>query len=130
MPRKKQEPVATDTAKQIGGILRGLRRTAGFRAVRDAAGQPGCPAAQQTIYAYERGGLVPSLKQFMELVEFYALSPNGAGSEARFQGVAALVAALSSPAYHIPELMALIDRLQPPPTAGRRRRRPVTQTAS
>jgi hypothetical protein len=130
MPRKKQEPVAVDTAKQIGGILRGLRRTAGYRAVRDAAAQPGCPAAQQTIYAYERGGLVPSLKQFMELVEFYALHSNGAAPEARFQGVAALVAALSSPAYHIPELMALIDRLQPPPTAGRRRRRPLTQMVS
>jgi hypothetical protein len=122
MPRKKQEPVATDTAKEIGGILRGLRRTAGYRAVRDAAAQAGCPAAQQTIYAYERGGLVPSLKQFMEMVEFYALDSNGASPEARFQGVAALVSALSSPAYHIPELMTLIDRLQPPPTAGRRRR--------
>jgi hypothetical protein len=129
MPRKKQEPIATDTAKQIGGILRGLRRTAGFRAVRDAAAQPGCPAAQQTIYAYERGGLVPSLKQYMELVQFYALDSNGARPEARFQGVAALVAALSSPAYHFPEIMELIDRLQPPPTAGRRRRRPVSQVA-
>jgi len=127
MPRKKQEPIATDTAKQIGGILRGLRRTAGYRAVRDAAAQDGCPAAQQTIYAYERGGLVPSLKQYMELVQFYALDSNGARPEARFQGVAALVAALSSPAYHIPEIMELIERLQPPPTAGRRRRRPASQ---
>src|SRR5205823_4069126 len=101
VPRKKQQPIATDTAKQIGGILRGLRRTAGYRAVRDAAAQRGCPAAQQTIYAYERGGLVPSLKQFMELVEFYALDSSAAGPEARYQGVAALIAALSSPAYHI-----------------------------
>jgi hypothetical protein len=124
MPRKKLEPIATDTAKEIGGLLRGLRRAAGYRAVRDAAAVPGCPAAQQTIYAYERGGLVPSLKQFMELVEFYALDSPGASSAARYQGVAALIAALSSPAYHFPEVMALIERLQPPPTAGRRRRRP------
>ena len=129
MPRKKQQPIATDTAKQIGGILRGLRRTAGYRAVRDAAAQRGCPAAQQTIYAYERGGLVPSLKQFMELVEFYALDSPATGPEARYQGVAALIAALSSPAYHIPEVMALIDRLQPPPTAGRRRRSAATSAA-
>ncbi len=72
MPRKKQEPVDTEVARTIGGLLRDLRRTAGYRAVKDAASVPGCPAAQQTIYAYERGGLVPSLKQFMELVEFYS----------------------------------------------------------
>ncbi|HEX9311805.1 MAG TPA: hypothetical protein VGA30_03120 [Actinomycetota bacterium] len=122
MPRKKQEPIDTETAKRIGGLLRGLRRTAGYRAVKDAAQRPGCPAAQQTIYAYERGGLVPSLKQFMELVEFYALKTAGAPMEVRYQAVAALVSALTTPAYHITEAMDLIDRLQPPPVAGRRRR--------
>jgi hypothetical protein len=122
VPRKKQEPIDTATAKRIGGLLRGLRRAAGYRAVKDAAVQPGCPAAQQTIYAYERGGLVPSLRQFMELVEFYALASPNAGPEARYMGVAAMISALSSPAYHIPEAFDLIDRLQPPPTAGRRRR--------
>lgn len=124
MPRKKQDPVDAATAKRIGGLLRGLRRAAGYRAVRDAARQPGCPGAQQTIYAYERGGLVPSLKQFMELVEFYAIDSPASGPAVRYQGVAALVSALSSPAYHIPEVMALIERLQPPPAAGRRRRKP------
>src|SRR6266571_6404918 len=98
VPRKKQEPIDTETARTIGGLLRGLRRTAGYRAVKDAAQMPGCPAAQQTIYAYERGGLVPSLKQFMELVDFYALKTDGAPPEIRFQGVAAMVAALSTPA--------------------------------
>jgi hypothetical protein len=122
VPRKKQEPIGTDTARMIGGLLRGLRRAAGYRAVRDAAARPGCPAAQQTIYAYERGGLVPSLKQFMELVDFYCLRTEGAPVEARYQGVAAMIAALSTPAYHIPEALDLIQRLQPPPTAGRRRR--------
>ena len=122
MPRKKQEPIDTETAKRIGGLLRGLRRTAGYRAVKDAAQRPGCPAAQQTIYAYERGGLVPSLKQFMELVEFYALKTTGAPMEVRYQAVAAMVSALATPAYHITEAMNLIDRLQPPPVAGRRRR--------
>jgi hypothetical protein len=86
---------------------------------------PGCPAAQQTIYAYERGGLVPSLKQFMELVEFYALKtpPERTAPEIRYQGVAAMIAALSSPAYHMPEAWDLISRLQPAPAEGRRRRR-------
>ena len=123
MPRKKQEPVESEIARRIGGLLRDLRRTAGYRAVRDAAAEPACPAAQQTIYAYERGGLVPSLRQFMELVEFYALQTEGAPPEIRYQAVAALVAALSTPAYHLPEALDLIARLQPQPAAGRRRRR-------
>lgn len=123
MPRKKQEPVDVDIARRIGGLLRGLRRAAGYRAVKDAAAVPGCPAAQQTIYAYERGGLVPSLKQFMELVEFYALQTEGASPDIRYQGVAAVIAALSTPAYHIPEVLDLINRLQPAPAAGRRRRK-------
>jgi hypothetical protein len=123
VPRKKQEPIDTEVARRIGGLLRGLRRAAGYRAVKDAAGIKGCPAAQQTIYAYERGGLVPSLKQFMELVEFYCVVTEGVPDQARFQGVAAMLAALSSPAYHIPEAMDLISRLQPEPAAGRRRRK-------
>lgn len=122
MPRKKQAPVDAATAKQIGGLLRGLRRAAGYKAVKDAAAGLRGRVAQQTIYAYERGGLVPSLKQFMELVEFYALKTPDAPPEVRFQGVAAMVFALSSPAYHVPEAMELIQRLQPPPAAGRRRR--------
>ena len=122
MPRKKQEPIKADVARLIGGLLRGLRRTAGYRAVKDAASVKGCPAAQQTIYAYERGGLVPSLKQFMELVEFYALGTEGAPPDIRYQAVAALIAALSTPAYHIPEVLDPIGRLQPAPAAGRRRR--------
>ena len=93
MPRKKQEPIDAEIARSIGGLLRGLRRTSGYRAVKDAAAMPGYPAAQQTIYAYERGGLVPSLKQFMELVEFYALKTEGAPPEVRYQGVAAMVSA-------------------------------------
>jgi hypothetical protein len=37
--------------------------------------------------------------------------------------VAALVAALATPAYHLPEVADLISRLQPAPAAGRRRRK-------
>ena len=127
MPRKKSEPVDQDTARTIGGLLRGLRRSAGFRAVRDAAAQPGCPAAQQTIYAYERGGLVPSLKQFIELVEFYATRhrdglPEEGRTQIRYQAVAALMRALTLPAYHVTEALDLIQRLQPPPARGRRRK--------
>jgi len=126
MPRKKSEPVDQDTARTIGGLLRGLRRASGYRAVRDAAAQPTCPAAQQTIYAYERGGLVPSLKQFMELAEFYATRHrDGLAEEARtqlrYQAVAALMRVLSLPAYHVTEALDLIQRLQPPPARGRRR---------
>jgi hypothetical protein len=59
----------------------------------------------------------------MELVEFYALQTEGAPGEIRYQGVAAMVAGLSSPAYHLPEALDLINRLQPAPAAGRRRRK-------
>jgi len=122
MPRKKLDPVDPTTARTIGATLRDLRRTAGYRAVHDAAAHPKCPAAQQTIYAYERGGLVPSLKQFMDLVQFYALESEGAPPEVRFQAVAALVMALSLPAYHVSDAFALIQRLQPSPRGGRRRK--------
>src|SRR5438067_6113941 len=124
MPRKKLDPIDPGTARTIGALLRDLRRTAGYRAVHDAASHADCPAAQQTIYAYERGGLVPSLKQFMELVEFYALQSESSSLGVRYQGVAAMIAALSAPAYHFPEAMDLIRRLQPAPAAGRRRRKP------
>ena len=128
MPRKKSEPVDQDTARTIGGVLRGLRRAAGYRAVRDAAARPGGPAAQQTIYAYERGGLVPSLTQFMELVEFYATRHSDGLSDedalaVRYQAVAAVTRALTMPAYHVTEALDLIHRLQPPPTRGRKRKR-------
>ena len=126
MARKKLEPVDEATARTIGGLLRDLRRAAGYRAVRDAAARPGCPAAQQTIYAYERGGLVPSLKQFMDLVEFYAFHAAGSVGDdervaLRYQAVAAIVQALALPAYHLTEAMDLIARLQPEPAKGRRR---------
>ena len=121
MPRKKLDPIDPGTARTIGALLRDLRRTAGYRAVHDAASHPDCPAAQQTIYAYERGGLVPSLKQFMDLVEFYALKSSGADQDVRYQAVAALVLALSLPAYHVSEAFELIQRLQPSPRGGRRR---------
>jgi hypothetical protein len=120
MARKRLEPVDEATARAIGGLLRDLRRSAGYRAVRDAAARPGCPAAQQTIYAYERGGLVPSLKQFMELVEFYAFRPREGLPAAelralRYQAVAAMARALAFPAYHVTAALDLIERLQPEP---------------
>ena len=126
MARKKLEPIDDATARTIGGLLRDLRRSAGFRAVRDAASRPSCPAAQQTIYAYERGGLVPSLMQFMELVEFYAFgAPDQLGEHEhvalRYQAVAAMVQALALPAYHVTAALDLIARLQPEPARGRRR---------
>jgi hypothetical protein len=129
VPRKKHPPVDREVARAIGGQLRGLRKAAGYRAVKDAAVAPGCPAAQQTIYAYERGGLVPNLQQFLELVEFYALASDRApdGDRVRYMGVAAVHAALGSPAYHVRDALALAERLQPAPAPGRRRRVPASR---
>jgi len=95
----------------------------------DAASAPGCPAARQTIYAYERGGLTPSLQQFLDLVEFYALHPGPdehakLEEDRRAQAVAAISRALTLPAYHVRQAHDLIDRLQPPLAEGRRRRTP------
>ncbi|MFM7719144.1 MAG: hypothetical protein ACKO8G_06630, partial [Actinomycetota bacterium] len=79
----------------------------------------GCPAARQTIYAYERGGLVPSLGQFLELVEFYALRAKRRTDakpeeDLRAQAVAAIARVLTLPAYRVSEAHALMARLQPP----------------
>lgn len=125
--RKKLPPIEPEQARTIGALLRGLRRAAGFRAVQDAVADPACPAARQTIYAYERGGLVPSLAQFLELVEFYALEATpGPGAkppeDLRTQAVAAVVTALTMPCYHMTEAMRLIGRLQVPPPPRRQRR--------
>jgi DNA-binding XRE family transcriptional regulator len=124
--RKKLPPVPREDARTVGALLRGLRRSAGYRAVQDAASASGFPAARQTIYAYERGGLTPSLQQFLELVEFYALHPAGgdgakAEDDLRAQAVAAISRALTLPAYHVKQAHELIDRLQPPLAAGRKR---------
>jgi DNA-binding XRE family transcriptional regulator len=124
--RKKLPPVGREDARTVGAMLRGLRRAAGYRAVQDAASAAGFPAARQTIYAYERGGLTPSLQQFLELVEFYALHPRR-GDDAkpeedlRTQAVAAVSRALTLRAYHVKQANELIERLQPALAEGRRR---------
>src|SRR6266545_2048366 len=86
--------------------------------------QPRMPAARQTIYAYERGGLTPSLKQFLDLVEFYALKAQAGPTakpvdDLRAQAVAAVARALTIRAYHVTTAWDLVRRLQPP--AGRKR---------
>jgi DNA-binding XRE family transcriptional regulator len=126
MARKKLQPVALEDARAVGSLLRAVRRAAGFRAVQDAADAPGCPAARQTIYAYERGGLTPSLKQFLDLVEFYAITaqprPDAKDREdLRAHAVAAIASALALPAYHVVEAMGLMARLQASDAGGRRR---------
>lgn len=128
MARKKLQPVTREDARAIGALLRGLRRAAGYRAVNDAAASTGFPAARQTIYAYERGGLTPSLQQFLELAEFYALHPeSGDGAkpdeDLRAQAVAAVTRALTLRAYHVRQAHELIEQLQPPLTEARRSRR-------
>jgi len=124
--RKKRAPISDADRREVGRLLRDLRRAVGYRSVEAVAGTSGCPASRQTIYAYERGGLTPNLAQFLELVEFYALvAPRGddakADEDVRSQGVAAVTRALTLPAYHVTEALALVGRLQPAATDGRRR---------
>jgi DNA-binding XRE family transcriptional regulator len=117
--RKRQPPVSDGDRRTIGGLLRELRRGAGYRSVDRAAEHRACPASKQTIYAYERGGLVPSLAQFLELTEFYVivapLRPPEAKPEAdlRALGVAAVTRALALPAYHVVDAHALVATMQP-----------------
>lgn len=118
--RKKHPPISDDDRAAIGAMLREVRRAAGFRSAETAAAAPASPASRQTIYAYERGGLVPSLAQFLELVEFYVLgsapSPaprRKADGDLRALGVAAVTRALTLPAYHVAGAHDLIARMQP-----------------
>ena len=69
--RKKLPARAQEDARTIGALLRVACKALGYRAVQDAAAAGGFPAARQTIYAQERGGLTPSLQQFLELAEYY-----------------------------------------------------------
>jgi transcriptional regulator with XRE-family HTH domain len=128
MARKKLQPVTKEDARAIGAMLRGLRRAAGYRAVQDAAAAGGFPAARQTIYAYERGGLTPSLQQFLEITEFYVVHPSrGDGAkpedDLRAQAVACVTRALTLPAYHVKQAHELMERLQPRLAEGPRRKR-------
>jgi hypothetical protein len=117
MARKKHPPISDNDREVIGSLLRDVRRASGHRSVESAATTDGCPASRQTIYAYERGGLVPSLPQFLELVEFYVLEATTADArpeqDLRVLGVAAVTRALALPAYHVTEAIDLIARMQP-----------------
>ena len=120
MARKKQPSVSAADKVVIGALLRQVRRAAGYRSAEAAAAASGSPASRQTIYAYERGGLVPSLVQFLELVEFYVLGSVPAPadgrkleSDLRTLGVAAVSRALTLPAYHVAQAHDLIARMQP-----------------
>ena len=123
MARTTLPEVGERDRRAIGSLLRELRRAAGYRSVERAASTPGCPAARQTIYAYERGGQVPSLAQFLDLVAFYATTPaDGSlpGPDLRARAVAAIAGALTLPAYPVSRALALVRRLQgPPPERGR-----------
>jgi DNA-binding XRE family transcriptional regulator len=125
--RKKQRPISNEDREVVGRLLREVRRAAGYRSVETAARVPGCPAARQTIYAYERGGFTPSLAQFLELVEFYVLEAPAESAkpveDLRAQGVTAVVRALSLPAYHLTRAVDLIGRMQPISPARRRRKK-------
>jgi DNA-binding XRE family transcriptional regulator len=118
--RKKHAPVSDADKRVIGTLLREVRKAAGYRSAETAAETSGCPASRQTIYAYERGGLVPSLAQFLELIEFYVLGsapPRATARKAeidlRTLGVSAVSRALTLPAYHVAQAHELMRRMQP-----------------
>ena len=119
MARTKQPPIAEAERRVIGGLLRDLRRGAGYRSVEAASVRAGCPASRQTIYQYERGGLTPSLAQFLSLAEFYVLRSPASGDHAkpeddlRALGVAAVARVLELPAYHVAPARDLMARMQP-----------------
>jgi transcriptional regulator with XRE-family HTH domain len=122
--RTKQPPISAEDRRAIGGMLRDLRRAAGYRSVESVASVEGAPSSRQTIYAYERGGLTPSLAQFLDLVGFYVLeAPRRDGAKAeedlRAHGIAAVTRALALPVYHVAAAQDLIARMQP---GGRRKR--------
>lgn len=124
MARTRKAPISSSDRKVVGGLLRDLRRAAGFRSVESAAGTKGSPASRQTIYQYERGAMTPSLPQFLELVEFYVLDApreNGAKPETdlRAMGVAAVTRVLELPAYHVVAARDLVGRMQPRIEASR-----------
>lgn len=116
--RTKQPPKSDEDRRVVGGLLRELRKAAGYRSVDAAAAVAGAPSSRQTIYAYERGGLTPSLAQFLDLVEFYVLrAPHLDGAKAeedlRAQGVAAVTRVLTLPLYHVAAAQDLVARMQP-----------------
>ena len=119
MARTKRPPITAADRKVIGSLLRELRRGAGYRSVDAAAATAGCPASRQTIYQYERGGLTPSLAQFLELTEFFVLDARRDGPDAKPEadhrafGVAAVARVLELPAYHVAAARELIARMQP-----------------
>jgi transcriptional regulator with XRE-family HTH domain len=122
--RTKQPPISAEDRLVVGALLRELRKSTGYRSVESAAAVTGAPSSRQTIYAYERGGLTPSLAQFLDLVEFYVLRAphlDGAKQEddLRAQGVAAVTRALTLPLYHVAAAHDLVARMQP----GARRKR-------
>ena len=118
MARRKHPPIDGADRELIGTLLRDLRRSAGYRSVEAAATRAGCPASRQTIYAYERGGLVPSLSQYLDLVEFYVMKTPAQrearpAAELRAQGTAAVSHALTLSAYAVPRAIDLITRMRP-----------------
>jgi hypothetical protein len=122
--RTKQPPISAEDRRIVGSLLRDLRRSAGYRSVEASSAVPGAPSSRQTVYAYERGGLTPSLPQFLDLVEFYVLlAPHEDGAkpedDLRAQGVAAVTRVLALPLYHVAAAQDLVARMQP----GTRRKR-------
>jgi predicted transcriptional regulator len=127
--RKKTPPISDHDREVVGRLLRDLRKAAGYRSVESMSALPDCPAARQTIYAYERGGLTPNLQQFLELVEFTVLAAPSVDAakpaeDLRAQGVAAVMRALSLHAYHVTDAMDLVSRLQPASDGRRRKKTP------
>lgn len=118
MARTKRPPISDDDRRVVGVLLRDLRRGAGYRSVESAAETRRCPSSRQTIYQYERGGLTPSLAQFLDLAEFYVLvAPRGPAAKPdenlRTMGVAAVTRVLELPAYQVARARDLAAEMQP-----------------
>lgn len=126
MARRKSPDISSEDRKLIGRLLRDLRRAAGYRSVQSAAEVEGCPASRQTIYAYERGGLTPNLRQFLEIAGFYVLEAPAIGAkpeeDLRAHGVATVMRALTLDAYHVAEALDLVVKMQPVSAAPSRKR--------
>ena len=119
--RTKHTPISAETRGSSAGWLRDLRKAAGW-SVDAVAAVDGAPSSRQTIYAYERGGLTPSLAQFLDLVSSSSSAPRPDGAKAEDDlrtGVAAVTRALALPMYHVAAAQDLIARMQP----GARRKR-------
>ena len=108
MARTKRSPVSVQDRKVIGGLLRDIRRAAGYRSVESAAadeGMPGVPPDDLRVRARRARALAPPVPGAGGVLRAGGADPRCAGAKARRgpprPGVAAVTRALTLPAYHV-----------------------------